>query len=138
VELIAVDARRSFSLEGLAPLLHTPGCSFFSLQKQGAVTAPVNDYSGEWRDFADTAAFVTNLDLVITVDTAVAHLAGALGKPVWLLNRYDTCWRWLLGRSDSPWYGTVRQFRQPQPGAWKPVIHAVAAALAAAVELRQC
>ena len=137
-ELIAVDARRSFSLKALEPLLHIPGCSFFSLQKPGTVAAPVHDYSSEWTDFADTAAFVTNLDLVITVDTAVAHLAGALGKPVWLLNRYDTCWRWLLGRSDSPWYGTVRQFRQAEPGAWGAVIQAVAAALAAQVESRSC
>jgi Flp pilus assembly protein TadD len=137
-ELIAVDARRSFSLAGLQPLLKIPGCSFFSLQKQGTAGAPVHDYSSEWHDFSDTAAFVINLDLVITVDTAVAHLAGALGKPVWLLNRYDTCWRWLLGRSDSPWYGTVRQFRQPEPGAWDPVIQAVAAALAVEVESRSC
>ena len=79
------------------------------------------------------------LDLVIAVDTAVAHLAGALGKPVWLMNRFDTCWRWLLDRDDSPWYPTLRQFRQPAPGAWDPVIAAVCEALSqAASGVRSC
>ena len=73
---------------------------------------------------------MTNLDLIISVDTAVAHLAGALGKQVWLLNRYDTCWRWLEGREDSPWYATLRQFRQRNRGDWEPVIADVASALA--------
>jgi len=66
-------------------------------------------------DFSDTAALIENLDLVITVDTSTAHLAGALGKPVWLMNRFDTCWRWFLGREDTPWYPTFRIFRQPKP-----------------------
>jgi hypothetical protein len=65
------------------------------------------DYTTEFKNFADTAAFVENLDLVISVDTSTAHLAAAMGKPTWILNRYDTCWRWGLGRSDSPWYPTV-------------------------------
>lgn len=73
-------------------------------------------------DFADTAALVENLDLVITVDTAIAHLAGALGKPVWLMNRFASCWRWLLNRADSPWYPTMRLFRQPSLGDWKSVV----------------
>jgi UDP:flavonoid glycosyltransferase YjiC (YdhE family) len=73
-------------------------------------------------DFADTAALVENLDLIITVDTAIAHLAGALGKPVWLLNRFASCWRWLLERTDSPWYRTMRLFRQPSLGDWESVI----------------
>ena len=64
------------------------------------------------RDFADTAAIVANLDLVISVDTSVLHLAGAMGKPVFLLDRYDNCWRWLSGREDSPWYPSLRIFRQ--------------------------
>ena len=80
-------------------------------------------------DFADTAALVANLDLVIAVDTAVAHLAGALGKPVWLLNRFDTCWRWLLERDDSPWYPSLRQFRQAEQGDWAEVMERVAGAL---------
>jgi hypothetical protein len=80
-------------------------------------------------DFADTAGLVTGLDLVISVDTAVAHLAGALGREVWLLNRFDTCWRWLLDRDDSPWYPGLRQFRQSAPESWPDVIARVAAAL---------
>ena len=71
------------------------------------------------------------LDLVITVDTAIVHLAGALGVPVWLLNRFDTCWRWLLHRTDSPWYPSLRQFRQARPGDWDGVLATVRAALLA-------
>ncbi len=137
VELAAIDARRSVRLQQLAPLLTGGRCSFFSLQKGAQVSelaaaqlaAPVHDFSTEWADFSDTAAFVDNLDLVISVDTAVAHLAGALGKPVWLLNRHDTCWRWLLDRNDSPWYPTLRQFRQADTSEWAGVITAVAEAL---------
>ena len=141
-ELRAVDLRRSIALERWEPILAVPGCSFFSLQKDGAaaefsspVTRPgghvskIHDFSSEWADFSGTAAFIANLDLVISVDTAVAHLAGALGKPVWLLNRHDTCWRWLLNRSDSPWYLSLRQFRQPALGEWDSVMAAAAAAL---------
>jgi len=73
-------------------------------------------------DFADTAALLANLDLVISVDTAVAHVAGAMGKPVWLLDRFDPCWRWLAGRRDSPWYPTLRLYRQTTPGDWAPVL----------------
>ncbi len=80
-------------------------------------------------DFADTAALIDSLDLVISVDTSVAHLAGALGKPVWLLNRFDTCWRWLHNRDDSPWYPSLRQFRQPALGDWDSVISRVRDAL---------
>ncbi|MBN9508203.1 MAG: sulfotransferase, partial [Alphaproteobacteria bacterium] len=76
-----------------------------------------------------TAALIANLDLVITVDSAVAHLAGALGRPVWLLNRFDTCWRWMRGRADSPWYPSMRIFRQARPGDWEGVMAAVRAAL---------
>jgi hypothetical protein len=135
-ELAAIDRRRSVKLAELAPLLAVPGCEFFSLQKGPAAdqlrhaTAPIHDFSAEWVDFADTAAFVDALDLVITVDTASVHLAGALGTPTWLLNRYDSCWRWLLARDDSPWYGSLRQFRQPTFGAWQPAVAAAAAALA--------
>jgi ADP-heptose:LPS heptosyltransferase len=89
------------------------------------------DVTEELGDFVDTAALVAALDLVISVDTAVAHQAGALGKPVWLLNRFDTCWRWLKGRDDSPWYAGLRQFRQPAPGDWDTVMQAAAAALTA-------
>jgi hypothetical protein len=131
----AIDARRSIPLQSMAPILAVHGCSFFSLQKGAASKelqqfgGQLQDFSAEWTDFAATAALLVNLDLLISVDTAVAHLAGALGRPVWLLNRYDTCWRWLLERDDSPWYSSLRQFRQGTPGAWQPVIAAVAAAL---------
>jgi ADP-heptose:LPS heptosyltransferase len=82
-------------------------------------------------DFADTAALMVNLDLVISVDTAVAHLAGALGKPVWLLNRFDSYWRWLHQRDDSPWYpGTLRIFGPKRPGDWEEVVMRVRGGLA--------
>ncbi|WP_114814234.1 tetratricopeptide repeat protein [Paraburkholderia kururiensis] len=138
-ELRKTDARRSIALEQLRPLLDVPGVQFYSLQKgppaQQLTDAPefaarIVDYTNELADFADTAALVDNLDLVITVDTAVAHLAGAMGKPVWIMNRFDTCWRWLLERSDSPWYASARLFRQPALGDWQSVIEAVRAALA--------
>ncbi|HXP96073.1 MAG TPA: glycosyltransferase family 9 protein, partial [Telmatospirillum sp.] len=90
---------------------------------------PIVDMMADVTDFADTAALIANLDLVISVDTAVAHLAAALGKPVWLLNRFDSCWRWMQDRDDSPWYPTLRQFRQPQPGDWDSVVAAVTLAL---------
>ena len=87
-------------------------------------------------DILDTAALVEGLDLVITVDTAVAHLAGALGKPVWLLNRFASEWRWLLERSDSPWYPSMKIFRQPRPGDWESVIRQVAEELKKSDDVR--
>ncbi|WP_165837082.1 tetratricopeptide repeat protein [Phenylobacterium hankyongense] len=133
----AIDRRRSITLQTMAPLAQAPGVCFVSLQKDGpgqqARTPPAGmalaDFTEEMGDFLDTAALIGALDLVISVDTAVAHLAGALGKPVWLLNRFDTCWRWLKDRDDSPWYAGLRQFRQPAPGDWGAVMQAVAAAL---------
>jgi len=116
---IRLDHRRSLRAEHLLGCASVPGLVLVSLQK-GAAAAQLNatslgsavhDWTEELNDFADTAALIEALDLVISVDTAVVHLAGALGKPVWLLNRFDTCWRWLLGRDDSPWYPTLRQFR---------------------------
>ena len=112
-ELAAVDGRRSLAPERLAPLLDVAGVRFFSLQKSGPAAPEafgLIDVMGEIDDFADTGALVANLDLVISVDTAVAHLAGALGKPVWLLDRFDSCWRWLSGRRDSPWYPKLRVY----------------------------
>jgi Flp pilus assembly protein TadD len=132
---VAIDRRRSLPLAALAPLADVRGCSFVSLQLgPPACQAPppglvLHDFTHRFGDFASTAALVAVLDLVITVDTAVAHLAGALGKPVWLLNRFDTCWRWLLDRDDSPWYPTLRQFRQPAPGDWRTPVARIAAAL---------
>jgi len=130
-DMAAVDRRRSLAPEHLAPLFDIPEIDFISLQKGGKAPAAfgLTDFMDDMRDFADTAALVENLDLVISVDTSVAHLAGALGKPVWLLNRYDTEWRWLDGRTDSPWYPGMRLFRQSAPGDWDGVIAEVAAAL---------
>jgi hypothetical protein len=134
-----VDPRRSLRLNQLAPLAAVAGVSFLSLQKgapaeqarAGLPGMTLHDWTSELTSFADTAALVQNLDLVISVDTAVAHLAAALGRPVWLLNRFDSCWRWLDGRDDSPWYPTLRQFRQTRPGDWAEVISRVRAALTA-------
>jgi tetratricopeptide (TPR) repeat protein len=126
----AVDRRRSIPPALLAPLAAVPGINFISLQKDGPAPGfPLFDPMQEMQDFADTAALVANLDLVISVDTAVAHLAGALGKPVWLLNRLDACWRWLAGRRDSPWYPAMRLYNQPRPGDWPAVIAEAAADL---------
>jgi Flp pilus assembly protein TadD len=132
-----VDRRRSMTLGHFAALADLPGVSFVSLQKgepamQTRSPPPgfeLCDWTEDLEDFDDTAALIEALDLVISVDTAVAHLAGALGKPVWLLNRFDSCWRWLIERDDSPWYPTLRQFRQRRPGDWDEVINRVGAAL---------
>ena len=131
------DRRRSITLAHFATLGDVPGVSFVSLQKGPAAEqtrSPLNllvhDWTDELDDFADTAALIEALDLVISVDTSVAHLAGALGKPVWLVNRFDACWRWLLDRDDSPWYPTLRQFRQTKSGDWRGVMVNVREALA--------
>jgi hypothetical protein len=143
-----LDHRRSTRLATLAPLAAVPGVQFVSLQKgpaseeARAAGFELLDVMDAARDFADTAALVANLDLVISVDTSVVHLAGAMGKPVFLLDRYDNCWRWLSGREDSPWYPTLRIFRQSRSGEWGPVIERVATALAAMAahpsRARQC
>ena len=122
-----IDRRRSIALAELAPLGSAGGVRFVSLQlgdaaRQIAASGlDMLDAMAGVQDFADTAALVANLDLVISVDTAVAHLAGALGRPVWLLSRYDGCWRWLHGRDDSPWYPTMRIYRQERPLDWAGV-----------------
>ena len=125
----AVNRRRSIAPDRLAPLFALPGLHFVSLQKGGPAAPghfPLTDLMDEMTDFADTAALLATLDLVISVDTAVAHLAAALGKPVWLLDRFDPCWRWLTGRTDSPWYPSLRIYRQRDPGDWDAVITEVA------------
>ncbi len=110
-----------------------PGAAFYSLQHAikpedapSLIARPnVRRVGKQVADFADTAAIISQLDMVITTDTAVAHLAGALGKPVWLLLGFVPAWRWLLNRDDSPWYPTMRLFRQRQPGAWDDVVQRV-------------
>jgi tetratricopeptide (TPR) repeat protein len=132
-----VDGRRSMPLATLAPLAAANGVRFVNLQMGPAADQArhppsallLADPMAGVTDFADTAAIIANLHVVVTVDTSVAHLAGAMGKPVLLLDRYDNCWRWLSGRTDSPWYPSLRIFRQKRPGEWGPVIPRVAAAL---------
>ncbi len=129
------DRRRSLVLARLAPLAGVGGVSFVSLQKplppsdvaSMSLFPGLSDIAG---DFGETAAMIVNLDLVISVDTAMAHLAGALGKPVWVLLPKAADWRWMIERSDSPWYPTARLFRQKTSGDWDPVLAEVAAALA--------
>ncbi len=130
--LPGMDSRRSLAPQALAPLFTVPGLQFFSLQKDGPaapVDFPLVDVMAEVKDYADTAALVANLDLVISVDTSVLHLAGAMGKPVWLLDRFGPCWRWMLGRQDTPWYPGLRIFRQPLAGDWATVLADVCAEL---------
>jgi tetratricopeptide (TPR) repeat protein len=121
----------------LQPLWDLDGVSWFSLQvgeRSGDISsldgAKITDLSPWLVDFAETAAAVCRLDLIISVDTSVAHLAGALGRPTWLLLRHPPEWRWLLERDDSPWYPTARLFRQRQEGDWREAVREVAAALA--------
>ncbi len=118
-------------------MLTTADCRFYVVQTDrtgddDAILAglpEVVDLRPQLRDFADTAAVLADLDLVISVDTAVAHLAGAMARPVWIMLPFAPAWRWLLGREDSPWYPTARLFRQDRPGDWSDVIARVRAAL---------
>ena len=136
-ELWSVNRRRNIPLAKLAILKH-PDIEFYSLQKGEPAESElaeltrrnwdgprIIDYASELHDFSDTAALVENLDLVISVDTSTAHLAGALGKPVWILNRFDTCWRWLLDRTDSPWYPTAKLYRQQKAAYWDDVVEQI-------------
>ncbi len=128
------DRRRSIPLSCLAPLAGLPGVRLVSLQKgPGAEQLDaqgwgrsVLDLGGRLEDFVDTAAVLMNLDLLIACDTAVAHLAGALGVPAWVALPSDPDWRWLLGRDDSPWYPSLRLFRQDRPGDWEAVFDRIA------------
>jgi len=127
---------RTRRIDVFAPFAEVPGIKFFSLQtgEDSRQTPPKGmdwaDFSGELTDFAETAALVQNLDLVVTIDTSVAHLAGALARPVWVLIPLETDFRWLLERTDSPWYPTMRLFRQKNRGNWTDVIEQIAGALA--------
>lgn len=141
-ELWAVNERRNVPLELFAAALDLPGVDFVSLQKGDPAESELRGREREfWKignllnpapeltDFADTAGLIANLDLVISVDTSTAHLAAAMGKPTWILNRHDTCWRWLFDREDSPWYGSVKLFRQGADRDWRPVLARVASTL---------
>jgi len=136
-KLWSLNKRRNIPLKKLA-VLKRPDIEFYSLQKgqpaeselEALLTSgwdgpEIINYTSELRDFADTAALIEQLDLVISVDTSTAHVAGALGKSVWLMNRFDTCWRWMLERTDSPWYPTLRLYRQERPGDWDGVVNRV-------------
>jgi hypothetical protein len=124
------DIRRSVELRALAPLLTVVGASFVSLQygpraadlRQLNSGRVVEDLSADIGDFADAAGAILALDLVISVDTSVAHLAGALGKPTWMLTPRCAEWRWMPGRPDSPWYPTMRLYRQTRDETWAPVV----------------
>jgi ADP-heptose:LPS heptosyltransferase len=128
---------KSIPLEVLRPLLQTPGVRFVALEKnlfeddaRSLRNVPgLTVLAGRLRDFADTAAVVSLLDLVISVDTSVGHLAGAMGKPVWLALQFAADFRWLRARSDSPWYPSARLFRQPRIGYWTNVVTEVGDAL---------
>jgi tetratricopeptide (TPR) repeat protein len=132
------DLRRSIPLDQFAPLSAIPGIEFYSLQvgpaprqaNDSSAPLPLIDLTSELQDFADTATLIESLDLVITVDTVVAHLAGAMGKPVWVLLAAMPDWRWMLDRADSPWYPTMRLFRQESTGSWSHVIWRIADSLA--------
>lgn len=130
---------RSMKLAALYPLLRRQDIAWINLSKAAspeeralAARHGVFDPMDSCRDFADTAALIAGLDLVISIDTAVAHLAGAMARPVWLLNRFESDWRWMRGRADSPWYPTMRIFTQPRSGDWDGLIDAVDRALAEA------
>jgi tetratricopeptide (TPR) repeat protein len=136
------DTRRSLDLKVLAPLFAVQGTSFASLQfgprtadlKKRKGKPAIEDLGAQFGDFADTAGAINALDLVITVDTSVAHLAGALGKPVWVLLPWVTDWRWMLHREDNPWYPTMRLFRQKRGEDWADIVPHIAGELAAVAQ----
>lgn len=131
-ETWVINDRRNIKLANLE-ILNQVNAEFYSIQKgepskeleqlKDNWNGPtIIDYTNELITFDDTAAFIDNLDLIISVDTSTAHVAAALGKPTWIMNRFDSCWRWLENRTDSPWYPTVSLFTQPSMGDWDTVI----------------
>jgi tetratricopeptide (TPR) repeat protein len=137
-------AEKSCPISHFLPLAETPGVQIVGLQKNpaandlaAAAAAGIRNYGEEFADFSDTAAAIANLDLVISVDTAAAHLAGAMGKPVWVVLPCVADWRWLLNREDSPWYPAMRLYRQPRPRAWDDVFRQLAQDSKKAVEFHR-
>jgi ADP-heptose:LPS heptosyltransferase len=132
-----LDRERSMSLEDLLPLTDLPGVTFYSLQKGPRAAdlaatgagALIEDLSPRLDDFAVTAAVLMQVDLVVSVDTAVVHLAGAMGRPAFVLLPFAADWRWLRRREDSPWYPTLRLFRQEKPGDWRDVVRRLRSAI---------
>jgi tetratricopeptide (TPR) repeat protein len=134
-EFWSANGRRNIELSEFAQALSGLDVDFYSLQKGDPAESEIRgreaeywpegnffNHVGDLKDFSDTAALVEQLDLVISVDTSTAHLAAAMGKPTWILNRFDTCWRWLLQRNDSPWYQSVTLYRQDISRLWNPVL----------------
>jgi tetratricopeptide (TPR) repeat protein len=127
---------RTLTIQHITPLLNQSGCAWFSLQKEPdldslpwVASGKLIDWSEEFGNFNETAALTSNLDMVISVDTSVAHLAGGLGLPIWLFNRHASEWRWMRDREDSPWYPTMRIFTQKNPDDWDAVVERMANAL---------
>lgn len=133
----AWNRSRSVPISALTPMFRLPRFRFYALQggaealdlKSLPADCVVHDMTGESEDLLQAAELITRFNLIITVDTMTAHLAGALGKPVWLMLNFAADWRWMIGRSDSPWYPSMRIFRQLQPGRWDCVVDQVCQAL---------
>jgi hypothetical protein len=127
---LRIDAKRSIAPRELVPLTKIEGAQLISLQKErDGAQIEILDWMDDCDDFMDTAGLIENLDLIISVDTAVAHLSGALGKPTWLLNRFRSEWRWGIGRKESDWYPSMKIFSQQQDSDWRSVLSVVAADL---------
>jgi hypothetical protein len=132
-----LDLKRSIALQALLPLADVKNVHFYSLQKTAPADPsqpnssdfPMTDWTADLHDFDDTAALIENLDLIISVDTAIAHLAGAMGKPVWVLIPFVPDWRWMRDRTDSPWYPTMQLFRQAKFEDWQSPIGQIVPAL---------
>ncbi len=148
-EIWAVNERRNIALDIFAAGLNEVDACFYSLQKGDPAESEIRgkesqywprgnfiNYADEIVDFSDTAALIKNMDLVISVDTSTAHLAAALGTPTWVLNRFDSCWRWLQDRDDSPWYASIKLYRQEADMQWQPVLQRMARDLIKKIEKR--
>jgi hypothetical protein len=139
LDLSNVNSRRNIKFSLFASAFNTIDADFFSLQKGEPAESEIkgheliffpegnfHNYTKELLDFSDTAALIENLDLVIGVDTSTIHLSAGLGKPTWILNRFDNCWRWLVDREDSPWYHSAKLYRQHAVAQWEPILDKIA------------